>query len=52
MYLALTAFPVRLSSVQDARTAPALATGARLLSFVTSADLRTRFLAGYKRLAN
>ncbi|MDT7540327.1 MAG: rane protein required for colicin production [Acidobacteriota bacterium] len=52
MYLALTAFPVRLDSVQDARTAPALAVGARLLSFVTSADLRARFLAGYKQLTD
>jgi membrane protein required for colicin V production len=52
MYLALMAFPVRLSSVQEARTAPALAAGARLLSFATSSDLRTRFLAGYKRLSD
>jgi membrane protein required for colicin V production len=52
IYLALTAFPVRLDSVQDARTAPALAVGARLLSLITSSDLRTRFLAGYRRLTD
>jgi membrane protein required for colicin V production len=50
MYLALTAFPVRLDSVAEARTAPALAEGARVLSLLTSTDVRTRFLAGYRRL--
>jgi membrane protein required for colicin V production len=52
IYLALAAFPVRLDSVREARTAPALAAGARILSLVTSTDLRTRFLAGYKRLTD
>ncbi|MFL6228008.1 MAG: CvpA family protein [Pyrinomonadaceae bacterium] len=50
MYLALTAFPVRLDSVAEARTAPVLAEGARVLSLFTSSDVRTRFLAGYRRL--
>ncbi len=50
LYLALTAFPVRLASVAEARTAPALAEGAKLISWLTSADLRTRFQAEYKRL--
>jgi membrane protein required for colicin V production len=49
MYLALTAFPVRLESVERARTAPALAEGARLLSLCTSDDVRARFLAQYHR---
>jgi membrane protein required for colicin V production len=44
MYLALTAFPVRITSVTEARTAPLLAEGARLLAFFTSQDVRTRFL--------
>lgn len=44
LYLALTAFPVRLESVDRARTAPLLAEGARLLAVFTSTDLRTRFL--------
>ena len=44
MYLALTAFPVRLDSVAEARTAPVLAEGARLLAAFTSRDVRTRFL--------
>ena len=43
LYLALTAFPVRLDSVAHARTAPLLAEGARLLTTFTSADLRKRF---------
>jgi membrane protein required for colicin V production len=44
LYLALTAFPVRLDSVVQARTAPILAEGARLLATFTSPDVRTRFL--------
>jgi membrane protein required for colicin V production len=43
LYLALTAFPVRLESVSQARTAPILAEGARLLATFTSPDVRTRF---------
>ena len=50
VYLALTAFPVRLASVEEARTAPALAEGAKLISWLTSEDMRTRFQAGYRRL--
>ncbi len=51
-YLALTAFPVRLASVEEARTAPALAAGAGLLSRLTSQDVRARFLDEYRRLIN
>ena len=51
MYLALTAFPVRLGFVRDARTAPALAEGARVLSLVTSPELRSRFLSEYRLLS-
>jgi membrane protein required for colicin V production len=50
VYLALTAFPVRLESVEKARTAPALAEGARLLALCTSDDVRARFLAQYQQL--
>lgn len=50
VYLALTAFPVRLEAVERARTGPALAEGARLLSFCTSGELRARFLAQYRHL--
>jgi membrane protein required for colicin V production len=50
VYLALTAFPVRLESVAQARTGPALAEGARLLTLCTSDDVRARFLAQYQHL--
>lgn len=50
VYLALTAFPVRIASVEQASTAPALAEGARLLSLCTSEDVRARFLSEYHRL--
>lgn len=47
IYLALTAFPVRIESVARARTAPWLTEGARLLALCTSEDVRARFLAQY-----
>jgi membrane protein required for colicin V production len=50
VYLALTAFPVKLESVRRARTGPALAEGARLLALCTSEDVRSRFLAQYHHL--
>jgi membrane protein required for colicin V production len=50
VYLALTAFPVHLESVAEARTGPALAEGARLISFCTSENMRSLFLAEYRRL--
>jgi membrane protein required for colicin V production len=50
VYLALTAFPVRLEAVAQARTGPALAEGARLLVLCTSDDVRARFLARYQHL--
>lgn len=43
LYLALTAFPLRLASVTEARTAPILARGAELLANLTSTDVRKRF---------
>src|SRR5918997_423631 len=50
VYLALTAFPVKLEAVARARTGPALAEGARLLALCTSDEVRARFLAGYQHL--
>ncbi|MDT4895792.1 MAG: rane protein required for colicin production [Acidobacteriota bacterium] len=52
LYLALTAFPVSLSSVEEARTAPILAQGAKLLGVFTSQEVRTRFYKGYSDLMN
>ena len=46
-FLALTAFPVGTEAVANARTAPALAEGARLLAFFASGDLCARFLTQY-----
>jgi uncharacterized membrane protein required for colicin V production len=50
VYLALTAFPVRLEAVARARTGPALAEGARLLALCTSSEVRARFLTQYQHL--
>jgi membrane protein required for colicin V production len=50
LYLALTAFPVRLSSVTEARTAPILAQGAKMLGIFTSQEMRTRFYESYSNL--
>ena len=50
VYLALTAFPVRLEAVTKARTGPALAEGARLLALCTPDELRARFLTQYRHL--
>ncbi len=50
VYLALTAFPVKLEPVARARTGPALAEGARLLALCTSSEVRARFLAQYQNL--
>ena len=52
LYLALTAFPVSLSSVEEARTAPILAQGAKLLGVFTSQEVRARFYEGYSDLMN
>ena len=50
LYLALTAFPVRISSVRHARTTPVLVLGARILAALTSQDVRKRFLDEYRVL--
>lgn len=52
LYLALTAFPVSISSVTEARTAPILAQGAKLSGVFTSQEMRTRFYEGYSDLIN
>ena len=47
IYLALTAFPVKLEAVERAAFAPALLEGTRVIAYITSSDLRERFLNGY-----
>jgi membrane protein required for colicin V production len=48
LYLALTAFPVRLEAVQKAQFAPLLLEGTRVISYLTSSELREKFFSGYK----
>ncbi|MFL6216056.1 MAG: CvpA family protein [Blastocatellia bacterium] len=47
IYLALTAFPVKLEAVERAEFAPALLEGTRVISYLTSRDVRQRFFDGY-----
>src|SRR5205085_11717371 len=47
IYLALTAFPVKLEAVERAIFAPLLLEGTRVIAYMTSRDLRQRFLDGY-----
>ena len=48
LYLALTAFPVRLEAVQKATFAPLLLEGTRIISYLASPELREKFFSGYK----
>ena len=47
IYLALTAFPVKIEAVERATFAPALLEGTRVIAYLTSSELRERFLSGY-----
>jgi membrane protein required for colicin V production len=47
LYLALTAFPVRLETVEKAAFAPFLLEGTRVIAYLTSPELREKFFAGY-----
>jgi membrane protein required for colicin V production len=50
VYLALTAFPVKLEAVERAMFAPVLLEGTRMISFLTSPELREQFLKGYEMI--
>jgi membrane protein required for colicin V production len=50
LFLILTAFPVQIERVRDARLAPYLLVGARVLVTVTPSSLKARFLNGYDRV--
>jgi membrane protein required for colicin V production len=50
LYLALTAFPVRIESVERATLAPLLLEGTRVVAYLTSSELRGKFLEGYARV--
>ncbi|HVG21729.1 MAG TPA: CvpA family protein [Blastocatellia bacterium] len=47
IYLALTAFPVKIEAVERATFAPALLEGTRVIAYLTSPELRERFTSGY-----
>jgi len=46
IYLALTAFPVKPEAVERAYFAPALLEGTRVITYLTSRELRERFFNG------
>ncbi|MEK6286115.1 MAG: CvpA family protein [Acidobacteriota bacterium] len=48
IYLALTAFPWKLEAVERATFGPALLEGTRVIAYMTSPELRQRFLKGYE----
>ena len=48
LYLALTAFPVRLEAVERATLAPFLLEGAHVVVYLTSQEMRQRFFDGYE----
>ena len=48
IYLALTAFPLRPEAVERATFGPVLLEGTRVVAYLTSRDLRERFLNGYQ----
>lgn len=47
LYLALTAFPIRLEAVEQAKLSPLLLEGTRLIAYLTSPEVRGRFQNGY-----
>jgi len=47
IYLALTAFPVKLETVERAAFAPFLLEGTRVIAYLTSSEMRDRFFEGY-----
>jgi membrane protein required for colicin V production len=48
IYLALTAFPGKPEAVEKATFGPALLEGTRVVAYLTSRDLRERFMNGYE----
>lgn len=50
LYLALTAFPVKIDAVQRAMFAPELLEGTRVIAYLTSRELRERFYEGYENI--
>lgn len=51
IYLALTAFPVRLEAVEQAKLSAMLLEGTRAIAYLTSPEVREKFQSGYGSLA-
>jgi membrane protein required for colicin V production len=50
LFLMLTAFPVKLDSVKEAKLSPYLLAGARAMALITPKVLRDKFLEGYHKV--
>ena len=50
LYLALTAFPVRIEAIQKATFAPLLLEGTRVIAYLTSPAVRESFFVGYREI--
>jgi len=50
IYLALTAFPVKVEAVERSLFAPALLEGTRVVIYLTSSEMRERFYEGYSKI--
>jgi membrane protein required for colicin V production len=52
VYLALTAFPIRIDAVERAAFSPVLLEGTRAISYITSTGMRMLFRSGYNTVAD
>ena len=50
LFMLLTAFPFQIESVKNAKSAPYLLVGARIISIVTPSSIKTKFLEGYLKV--
>jgi membrane protein required for colicin V production len=50
LFMILTAYPVRLESLRNAKFAPYLLVGARVISVVVPTEIKNKFLDGYRKI--
>jgi membrane protein required for colicin V production len=50
LYMALTAFPVKIEAVEKATFAPLLLEGSRVIAYLTSPEFRELFMKGYETI--
>ncbi len=50
LFLILTAFPVQLESIKNAKLSPYMLAGARALALITPKELKAKFLEGYRKV--